>query len=274
MNLEASFLAAFLDGSPLADGRLSVHVLSPVFQHGEGLFETLPVLGGVPVFLERHLQRMARSAHELRLGEPPSIEVWECDFRNLMEVVPEGAGDLVLRLFFFRGREGMRRLVAATPLEKGLDAPCSLGTAAPPFQGVRPLARHKTMNYLVPRLALQEGMERGCDEVVFLMDDGTVLEGSRSTVFVVRDGVASTPPHDLPILPGVTREVLLEVARETGVPVREEVFTLADLEQADEVFLTSSLRGVRPVKRLPGGRTLPAPGPLTEALGAGYRRRL
>jgi branched-subunit amino acid aminotransferase/4-amino-4-deoxychorismate lyase len=146
-----------------------------------------------------------------------------------------------------------------------------LGIVSDPFNGPRTLASLKTLNYLVPRLAFADGERRGFDEMLFTMPDGTVLEGTRSSVFVVDGGTLVTPPLSLPILPGVTREVILGCARESGIPVAERPFTVAALRAAPEAFISASVRGVRAVKAVQGADLARCPGPLTGRVGDLYR---
>lgn len=265
-------LPAIVDGEVRRDGRVDVLVLGGGFQQGEGLFETLPVEGGRPHFLDRHARRLARGAEELELKPAPDTDTWAADIAAL--VAASGREDLAVRLMSFRdGPDRVRRLVAAEPLSLDPLPPAVVGQAVSGLDGARPLAHLKTLNYLAPRRAWALGRRAGFDEVLFVLEDGTVLEGSRSTVFMVSEGVLRTAPLDLPILPGVTREVLLEVAREAGIPVEERAFRLSELQAADEVFLTASLRGVRAVRSVCETEPRTVDGPVTVRLAELYRER-
>lgn len=263
---------AVVDGIVSPDGRVDLQILGGAFQHGEGLFETLPVIGGRPRFLAEHVRRIQDGAEALGLGPAPDLGIWREDLRSLVDA--NGGADLAARLFLFHDEGRVRRAVAAGPLPADAHAPAAIGLADPIYQGPRPLARHKTLNYLAARLAHRAGVARGLDEVLFTLADGTILEGTRSTVFLVRLGTLVTPPLSLPILPGVTRAVLLEEARGAGMPVREEGFRLEDLQSADEAFLTASLRGVRPVRSVAGRAPAHVNGPATRRLSALFRDRI
>ena len=102
--------------------------------------------------------------------------------------------------------------------------------------------------------------------------DGTVLEASRANLFAVREGYVLTPPLDGEILPGLARQQVIEVAREGLLEVAEQRLSLSDLHDADEVFLTNSLRGVEPVKAI-DGEPIAVEGPITRVLAAGVRSR-
>lgn len=265
-------LPAIVDGEVREDGRVDVLVLGGGLQQGEGLFETLPIEGGRPHFLDRHARRLARGADELELTPAPEPSVWSADLMQLCEAT--GVGDLAARLLLFRDGDRVRRAVAARPLSTAPTGHANVGLAPKGLDGPRPLAHLKTLNYLGPRRAHAAGLKAGYDEVLFILDDTTVLEGSRSTVFMVTAGVVRTAPLDLPILPGVTREVLLEICAEAGIPVQEEAFRLEELQHADEAFLTASLRGVRPVSRVCGQAPAAVGGPVTQRLAGLYRERV
>ena len=265
-------IPAIVDGVLRPDGRVDILLLGGGFSQGEGLFETLPVVDGRPHFLSRHARRLARGAEELDLTPAPEESTWASDIAALVSAASES--QLAVRLFLFRDGEQVRRAVAAETLASAPLEPANVGLAVAGLEGARPLAHLKTLNYLAPRRAWTLGRGAGFDEVLFVLDDGTVLEGSRSTVFMVKDEVLRTAPLELPILPGVTREVLLEEARGAGIIVSERPFRLSDLKEADEVFLTASLRGVRPVRAVCGAGVRTVNGPVTGQLAALYQARV
>ncbi|HWH20157.1 MAG TPA: aminotransferase class IV, partial [Solirubrobacterales bacterium] len=114
--------------------------------------------------------------------------------------------------------------------------------------------------------------ELGEEVPLILTDDGEVLEAGRANVFIVTDGGIATPPADGRILPGTARASTLELATELGIPTAERPLHLADLQQADDLFLTSSLRGIRPVRSLDGVPRASSD-PLVERLADALRRR-
>ena len=137
----------------------------------------------------------------------------------------------------------------------------------------RPLATAKTANYLTSLLALREARAAGCDEALLLNRFGHVAEGATSNLFAVRGQVLLTPPLADGPLPGVTREAILECAALLGQRAEERPLTLAALAEADEVFLTNSVAGIRPVASIPGCWDAPAlPGPLTAVLAGHYAK--
>jgi branched-subunit amino acid aminotransferase/4-amino-4-deoxychorismate lyase len=239
-----------LDGEVVADGRIALDAAGGLVAHGEGLFETLPVLGGRARFLAAHLRRLDGGCRMLGFGAGPDEPAIAGEVRTLARAL--GAEDFSLRLSVFRDGGRVRRLLVPSPLPDDAGNPVAVGIVADGLNGPRSLATLKTLNYLVPRLAHADGTKRGFDEVLFTLADGTVLEGTRSSVFVVEGGAIVTPPLSMPILPGVTREVILDCARGDGIPVAERPFTVAGMLAAGEAFLSASVRGVRAVKSLEG----------------------
>jgi branched-chain amino acid aminotransferase len=131
----------------------------------------------------------------------------------------------------------------------------------------------KSNNLLNCALAMQEAYRRGGFEGVMRNYRGELTECTTSNLFIVKGGAALTPPLDAGLLPGITREFLFDVGRETGVAVREEVLLDADLLSADEAFLTSTTRELVPIVRvndLPVG--VGVPGPVTKRLLDAFRR--
>jgi branched-chain amino acid aminotransferase len=133
-----------------------------------------------------------------------------------------------------------------------------------------PIAGLKTHNYANSILGLEEARRRGADEGIWLNVRGHLAEACTSNIFVIRHRTLFTPSAADGILPGITRDKALRAARELNLRVHAGKIRLEKLARADEVFLTSSLRGVRPVAELDGrpvGRA-PAPGPVTRAISA------
>jgi branched-subunit amino acid aminotransferase/4-amino-4-deoxychorismate lyase len=256
-----------LDGAVVQDGRIAIDARGGVLSHGEGLFETLPVVAGRARFLDAHLERLDGACRELGFGPGPDAPRVTRDVDALRALVGDAFS---LRVTVFRDGAALRRLLVPSPLPTDVGRPVRIGVAAERFNGPRSLAWLKTLNYLVPRLAHEEGAARGLDEVVFVRADGVVLEGTRSSVFMVEGGTIVTAPLSLPILPGVTREVILGCARRAGIPVAERAFTLAALTEAPEAFISASVRGVRAVRSVEGRPVRGCPGPLTERVATLY----
>jgi para-aminobenzoate synthetase/4-amino-4-deoxychorismate lyase len=228
----------------------------------QGLFETLLVAAGEPVELEAHLARIGASCEQL-LGAPLPP--------GTSELVREHAAGIALgrlRLTVVSTPDGPRASASAVEVDPALVFPSPEHGAAA-LRTLR-LAGGLGAHKWVDRTALAQIRE---PEVALLLDaDGTVLEASRANVFAVRGGALLTPPTDGRILPGTARRALLEVAAEAGVEARERRLELEDLREAEEVFLTGSVRGLQRAGSL-DGEPLPAAGEVSRRLAAGLRRR-
>jgi branched-chain amino acid aminotransferase len=240
---------------PLADARIGVD--DQGLLRGDGVFEAIRIYDGRPFELERHLDRMERSAAGLRL--PIDIVGFRGDIELM--VARAGDGDDVLRVLATRGG---RRIA----LFEGLPAQGeSFALGSVTFAPVRVLDQIKSLSYAGNMLASRLAQERGFDEALLVSPHGRVLESPTASFFAVADGVIRTPPLSDHVLDSITRQILLEV-----IDVREEPITLEDLGRADEAFIASSTRDVLAVHRI-DDRELAAPGPLTREASARFLER-
>lgn len=194
--------------------------------------------------LARHLQRLAASAHELFAVELPA------DLEAGAVAACAGTALGRLRIDLLRDEDGTRWQAVATPIdpaeffpswERGAEL---RSVSAPGWSGAHKLA---------DRGWLERQEERLGEQVPLLIGaDATVLEAGRANVFAVFDGALVTPPVDGRILPGTARAATLALAAELGIAAEERPLTLDDLRRSGEVFLTSSVRGVRPARTLDG----------------------
>jgi para-aminobenzoate synthetase / 4-amino-4-deoxychorismate lyase len=234
----------------------------------QGVFETLLVIDGRLVELEPHLGRLQASLKELfpdRSAPDPrgKLEEHVLDVSLAavrLAVVPTGTGDLRVEIHL---REALGAFVSLS------------GTKAPRPVALRTfgLAGGLGVHKWADRSLLDEAQKRLPVETLPLIidTDGSVLEASRANIFAVRDGALFTPPLDGRILSGITRGRVLEIAVEGGHEMREESLSRSDLRDADEVFLTGSVRGIETAASL-DGTTLAGAGPLAAALAEELRR--
>ena len=221
--------------------------------HGLGLFETLLALDGAPIFADRHLARLQQTC--TRLGWPLSLP----DFR-------ETAAELLVRNNLTTGRAKIRLTVTAgsgslhdlTPGSDRLiwmtafpasDSSASLTACLSPWPRNErsAVAGMKCASYAENLIALDQARRQGFDETIFTNTAGHLCEAATANLFIVLDGTLLTPPLASGCLPGITREVVIELAMEAGIPCHERNLSPAELQQAEEVFLTSSVRGVVPL---------------------------
>ncbi len=275
-----------IDGVVVDEGEAKVSVFDRGFLYGDSVFEVMRTYGGARCFAEReHLERLARSAERVLIPLPVSIETLSDEVARTLAaagndesyvrvIVTRGSGPLTLDPT--KARDPLR-VVIVSPLPIPPKELYEHGIAVALVQSSRPTdhtraAGAKASNYLANLLAADEARKKGAQEAILVDASGEVLEGSTSNVFVVKDGAVRTPPLELGILGGITRAAILRSAARIGVPVREDSLFPHDLYEADEVFVTSSIREVAPVVRV-DDRTVGAgvPGPVTKALHAAFR---
>jgi branched-chain amino acid aminotransferase len=271
------------------------HAVISVFDHGflygEGVYETLRTYNERPFLLDRHLRRLHISAMMIELSVPITDREFEdridAAIRQARQRNPRPA-EWYVRLLLTRGIGELTYDPAATPdpslviiVKPHVEPDAALYT-----HGVRVVIssivrnhpdtvnpRIKSNNLLNCALAMQEGYKRGAYEVIMRNYKGEIAEGSSSNIFVVKDGVALTPPLGAGLLAGITREYLFEVGQEAGVAVQEAVLRDDDVFGADELFLTGTTREVMPVVTVDDrsiGNGLP--GPVTTKLHRTFRR--
>lgn len=243
-------------------------VVSPLdrgFLYGDSVYETIRTYGGRPFLLPRHLDRLRRSAERLAIphGAAP-VDVERELARTLREA---GNPESAIRIVLSRGVGpigydpeplGPPTLViyvrACPPLpeawrREGVDVAIVQVTRNPAVS-LDPAI--KSSNLLNNILAWQEARQLGVYEPILLNAGERLAEGASSNLFLVREGRLLTPPLEAGILQGITRDLVLDLARRDGLPVSEETLAAEDLRRADEAFITSTLKGILPVRRCDG----------------------
>jgi branched-subunit amino acid aminotransferase/4-amino-4-deoxychorismate lyase len=230
-----------------------LHADDEGFLRGRAVFETVRVYGGTPFRLDAHLARLTASAE--RVGLPaPDVEGLGAAAADAIAV--GGEPDATLRLLWTSGREGSAAptgLALVSSLPRGLDELRTRGlrlATVPWFPGA--LAGAKSTSYAENMAAVDEAVRRGADDALLVGPDGAVLEAPTSNVWFREGDRLLTPSLALPLLAGVTRAALLELAPQAGYDVEEGTFELGRLLDSDEVFLTSSVREVMPAASIDG----------------------
>lgn len=253
------------------------------YYFGDGIYEVFRIYSGRIFEKEAHLDRLVRSASELRIPLPFDIGRIAGLLDQLLAAEPVEDGTLYLQIT--RGAaprahafppEGTPSVMTGyvnayerplAKLEQGIRL-----AVVPDIRWLR--VDIKTLNLLPNVLAKQEATDKGADEAV-LHREGTVTECSSSNIMIVKDGTLRSHPANHLILHGITRSVVLELAQSLGIPVTLEPFTLGELLEADEVFLTGTTTEVMPVIRI--GDTVishGSPGPVTRSLQQAFAGRI
>ncbi len=280
--------AVSIDGRVGTPEEVTLKVTDNGFVFGDSAYETLRTYGGGrPFELGRHLARLRRSVallgfdlktsdDEIRARIDACLSFAGNAESYLRVIVSRGVGDMSYR--FERIPEPTMAMYVK-PLEPTGEALYAKGGNAVivsirrnPIEALNPAI--KASNLLNNALATREAYAKGAFEAILLNTRGQVAEGAGSNVFMVKSGQLLTPPLSCGLLAGITRELTLEIAAVTGVPHEERVLYPADLQTADELFITSTLKELAPMVTLDGapigaGR----PGPVTARLLASYRER-
>jgi D-alanine transaminase len=233
------------NGQLIPPGEASVSVLNPAIYGAYGVYESMQVADGVVFEPEAHLQRLARSAAILELPLPaPLSEIG----RWIDAVVAESdVPDCTIRLFVVGPENGgeASAFIWAQPPTRYPASYYRDGVAAVTFEAHRYLPQAKSLNSLASFMAQRHARAAGAHEA-FLHHAGCVTEGSNSNVFAVVSGEVLTAPEP-EVLSGVTREIVISLARRNGIPLREAPLQLDQMEKWDECFITSTSRHVMPV---------------------------
>ena len=270
----------YLNGKFIPSESARISVFDRGFVFGDGVYEVIPVYGGRPFRLSHHLQRLDASLAAVRISNPMTAREWEDIFRELAG--EHGSVDQSIYLELTRG---------VAPRDHAFPA----GIAATVFAYAQPLSypdpEHieagvraitvpdirwsrcdiKAIALLANVLMRQKAIENGCAEAILIRDD-RVTEGAASNIFIVSGGVLSTPGKGPYILPGITRDLIIELAHRNNIPCVEKEIHKPQLFSADEVWLTSSTKEILPIVRIDdrdiaSGR----PGPMHSRLHALYQ---
>ena len=266
----------YLNGEFLPLQEAKVSVLDRGFLFGDGVYEVIPVYGAKPFRLGEHLQRLGRSLAGIRMEQPLSDGEWEQVFNRLIQ----GDGDQSIYLQVTRG-VGLKRdhafPVSMAPTVFAMCTPIAaipaLGVKAITVPDIRWQWCHiKAITLLANVLQRQQAVDEGCAEAI-LIRDGYAIEGAASNLFSVVGGVLLTPPKGNEILPGITRDLVVELALANGIPLEERKIALDELRNAEEVWVTSSIRELLPIIELDGRKIgTGEPGPVWARMNLLYQK--
>lgn len=251
-------ITAYLNGEYLPLEQARVPAMDRGFLFGDGVYEVIPVYHGKPFRLEQHFKRLEYSLREIRLAQAIDYALWEA---VCVELIARNGGniDQSLYLQITRGVAPVRDHLFPDKVEPTLFAyskpfqpPAynNHGISAVTLPDIRwKQCNIKAITLLANVLLRQQASEMGAAEAI-LINNGYVIEGTASNLFMVKDGIIMTPPPGPQMLGGITRELILELASQRRLPYDERPIAESDLLQAEEIWITSSLREIQPVVQL------------------------
>lgn len=247
-------------------------LLEPGFLFGWGVFETLRVYKGKPAFLAEHLARLKKGA------ETTYLKFLDLDYAAAISALlkKNKLEDAYLRISLFKQREETGVLIYVDTFSYYPEETYKKGFTLV----VSPFRRHpdsiylkvKSISYLESRLSWAYAQEKKKDEAIFLSTDSYVQEGSRSNIFFVKNKATFTPALECGLLDGITRQQTITIINGLKIPLKEGNYTLSELISADEVFITSSLMEIMPIREVENHPI--KPGPIALRLLQEYRRRI
>jgi D-alanine transaminase len=245
----------YLNGrlGPLAEAKVSV--LDRGFIFGDGIYELIPVFSGVAFRLPEHLRRLQRSLAAVVIADPLAQAQWASIVRELIQA--NRGGDQTIYIQITRGVARREHVLAedVEPTVFLMSSPLHVPADTTPIEAVTmddirwQRCDIKTTSLLANVMSRELAARAGSQEAIFLCD-GEVTEGAASNVFVATGGGIKTPPLSSRILPGVTRDLIVELLRRADPCVQEATVSEQELRSADEVWVTSSSRELIPVVRI------------------------
>lgn len=276
----------YLNGDFLPLAEAGVSPLDRGFLYGDGVYEVIPVYSRQPFRIDEHLNRLQATLDGIRLGNPLANKVWKDVVLSLIEAAPWEDQSIYLQVT--RGADDKRdhafppptvaptAFAFASPLVTPPAEVRARGVAAITVPDLRwSRCDLKVVSLLANVLARQQAVDQGCAEAL-LIRDGFMKEGAASNIFIVKDGVLVAPPKTQLMLPGITYDVILELARQHQQPLEVREISETELRAADEVWMTSSTKEVLAITTLDGapvgnGNNAGKPGPVGERMWQWYQ---
>ncbi len=244
----------YINGEFLPIEQASIPVLDRGFIFGDGVYEVIPAYAGRLFRFEEHMQRMENSLRAVRIDNPLTLPQWQEMLEHLISI--NGGGNQSIYFQITRGVAPRDHVLTAriSPTVFAMSHHLPDKNAAPVAAITSEDIRWKFCNIkaisLLPNVLLkQQAVEQGAYEAI-LIRDGLVTEGAASNVFIVSDGLVRTPIKNQFLLPGITRDLVLELLEAHAVPYAANDITEQELLSADEIWLTSSTREIVPVTRI------------------------
>jgi len=272
----------YLNGRFLPLAEAGISPLDRGFLYGDGVYEVIPVYSRRPFRINEHLKRLQATLDGIKLANPLPADGWKTVVLKLINAAPWDDQSIYLQVT--RGADDKRdhafpptsvpstAFAFASPLVTTSAEVRAKGVSAITVPDLRwSRCDLKVISLLANVLARQQAVEQGCAEAL-LIRDGFMKEGAASNIFVVKDGVLCAPPKTHLMLPGITYDVILELAEANGLPVKIAEIEETELRAADEVWMTSSTKEILAITTLDGAPVgTGKPGPLGEQMWQWYQ---
>ncbi len=275
-------MIVYLNGKYLPDDQALISVLDRGFIFGDGVYEVIPVYWGKAFRLDQHLARLNDSLRGIRMANPLSTVEWTQVIQKLLEFNTT-TDSMSVYLQVTRGPARRDHAIPATTrpttfvMVNPIPAPdaevIKQGISAVTLDDIRwKLCNIKATTLLASVLLKDDAMKQGAYDAI-LVREGRITEGTASNVFVITGGTVRTPPKATDLLPGITRDVVIELAQRDGITCVERNITPVEMETADEIWLTSSTREILPVTKLNNKVVgFGAPGPMWRRITSLYQK--
>jgi aminodeoxychorismate lyase len=274
-------MLVFLNGQFVPEAEAVVSVNDRGFMYGDGLFETMRVVGGKPFRFAQHLERMTRGADFLKIKPPFTPKELEKFAAQLIEQNKMPGAILRVTLTRGPGKRGytpdndsqptvVMTLHAAPPLENLVE--WSLVTSSFRIPASDPLSSFKTTSKILNVLARSEAVEKGADEALLINTNGEVAETASGNLFWVYQDNICTVPTGRGVLPGITRAIVLEICQALGLQTNKRVIKPEALRNSAGIFVTQSAFGIVPITSFDGKPV--AQSPLVDQIAGAYNEML
>ena len=250
----------YLNGKFMPVEEAVIPVLDRGFIFGDGVYEVIPVYSRHPFRLQEHLQRLQESLESIRLDNPHSNDEWRELTRRVIDLNESDDQSLYLQVtrgvakrdHAFPEKTVPTVFIDSNPLNSPADEQLQSGVGAITATDNRWLRCDVKSTALLPNVLLRQlAVDAGCVETL-LLRDGLLTEGAASNVFVVKAGIMLAPAKSNLMLPGITYDVVLELAKANDIAYELRNITQAELNDADEIWITSSSKEILPVTTLDG----------------------
>ncbi len=269
----------WINGKLIDMNKASISIFDRGFMYGDGVFETMRSYDGEVFMIDEHLRRLARSLKTVAIKAPYSREYLKKEICRLISVNRLKEAYIRLTVTRGEGRFGIEHKDILKPnvviiakkfegypkwmIDKGI----SCRTVRIRQNELSPLSGVKSLNFLNYILARFEAKDEGADEAIVLNTKGYVAESPTSNIFMVKGKTLITPTIDSGALPGITRDIIMRLAKKLGLRIIEKRVSHKELIKSDEVFLTNTLAEILPVTLIDRRKVgSGVPGPITELL--------